>query len=303
MAMKTIWMSVACMLMLNLSNVEAQEYAFKVLVNKGKNEVKVGTNWQIIKVGSSLNSVDELKVSENSYVGLVHKTGKPLELKQAGKYKVSDLSAKVSGGSSVLTKYTDFILSSNTQKTNSLHATGAVTRGTVIPLFLPSALQSPLIYNDEIIINWDTDKISGPYIVRFNSLFDDELAKFETMDNSIKINLSDTRFVNEDNILVIVISKLDMNKASEKYTLKRLSKADKERIKISLNEISSSTQEATAINKLVLAGFYEQNGLLIDATTTYLEAIKLAPDVPDFKEQYNNFLLRNKLKAYPVEKK
>ena len=40
----------------------AQDYTFKVLVNKGKNEIKAGSGWQVIKVGSSLKSDDELKV-------------------------------------------------------------------------------------------------------------------------------------------------------------------------------------------------------------------------------------------------
>ncbi|HEY9048344.1 MAG TPA: hypothetical protein VIN08_20695 [Ohtaekwangia sp.] len=285
--------------------VTAQDVAFKVLVNKGKNEVKSGANWQTIKVGSSLKAVDELKVAENSYVGLVHVSGKPLEVKQAGKYKVSDLAAKVSGGSSVLNKYTDFILSSNTQKGNSMQATGAVHRGSIIPLYLPVATQNPTIYNDEIIINWnwDAEKIPGPYIVKFKSLFEEELASMQTSENSIRINLADPNFANEDNILVTVQSKADPNKISEPYTLKRLSKADKARIKSSLNEIAAQTQEETALNKLVLAGFYEQNSLLIDAITAYQEAIKLAPDVPMFKEAYNDFLIRNRLKDKPLNTK
>jgi hypothetical protein len=65
-------------------SVSAQEYAFKVLVNKGQNEIKAGNNWKPIKVGASLNSVDELKISQNGYVGLVHVSGKPLEVKSAG---------------------------------------------------------------------------------------------------------------------------------------------------------------------------------------------------------------------------
>src|SRR5688572_7184931 len=81
--------------------VQGQEYAFKVLVNKGKNEIKSGNDWQLIKTGTSLKSADELKISENSYIGLIHTSGKPLELKEAGNYKVVDLAAKVNGGSSV----------------------------------------------------------------------------------------------------------------------------------------------------------------------------------------------------------
>ena len=45
-----------------------------------------------------------------------------------------------------------------------------------------------------------------------------------------------------------------------------------------------------------MASFYEQNKLYIDAITAYEKAIKLAPDVPTYKDTYEEFLLRNKLK-------
>lgn len=290
-------------LVLLVQVVNAQDYAFKVLVNKGNSEVKAGSNWQAIKVGASLSANDELKVPDNAYVGLVHKTGKPLELKKAGKYKVSELAAQISGGASVLTKYTDFILSSNDPKKNSLSATGAVHRGSEITLNIPKAEQAPLIYNDQIIISWDADKLPPPAVVTFNSMFEDELARIDAKDNQVKINLSDKAFANEDNILVMVTSTASGNKKeSVKHTLKRLSKADKERIGKLLNEIQPQTQELTALNQFVLAGFYEQNNLLIDAATAYLEAIALAPEVTDFKEAYENFLLRNSLKLPAIKK-
>ena len=277
----------------------AQDYAFKVLVNKGKNEVKTSGGWQAVKVGTSLKSIDELKVSENAYVGLVHVSGKPLEVKQAGKYKVDALAQKVSGGSSVLNKYTDFILSSNATKKNNLAATGAVHRGLKkVHLFTPEdPNQQRVIYNDEIILNWDTQQAAGPYVVTLNSLFDDELLRVETKDNFLKINLADAKLANEDNINVTVTPKSDVNKASEKYALKRASKADKERIKNLLAEIAAQVSEPTALNMIFLAGFYEENGLLIDAATAHRQAIILAPDVPYYVEKYNEFLSRNALLA------
>ncbi len=51
--------------------------------------MKAGPNWQAVKVGSTLKDTDELKVAENSYVGLVHVNGKPLEVKKAGKVQSS----------------------------------------------------------------------------------------------------------------------------------------------------------------------------------------------------------------------
>lgn len=280
----------------------AQDYTFKVLVNKGNTEVKAGSLWEAVKVGASLKSTDEIKVPDNAYLGLVHKNGKPLEVKKAGKYKISELESQVGTGASVLNKYTDFILSANTQKKNNLTATGAVHRGDEIFLYLPQASQTQIIFNDVVIISWDAQKLPAPAVVTFNSMFDDELTKMEVKENQIKINLSDKVFANEDNILVSVTSTaVEGKNVSEKHTLKRISKADKERIAKQLAEIQPQTQEQTALNQLVLAGFYEQNNLLIDAGTAYLEAIRLAPEVPDFKEAYENFLLRHALKKAPIK--
>jgi hypothetical protein len=46
---------------------------------------------------------------------------------------------------------------------------------------------------------------------------------------------------------------------------------------------------------LVYASFFEENGLLLDAMTKYEEAIKMSPEVDDFKELYNGFLIKNNL--------
>jgi hypothetical protein len=279
------------------SYTQAQEYAFKVLVNKGKNELKSGSSWQQLKVGASLKSADELKISENSYLGLVHVSGKALELKQSGNYKVDELAAKVNGGSNVLNKYTDFILSSAASPKNRLAATGAVDRGEDnIQVYLPKP-ELAVVYNNNVIIEWDTQDAPGPYVVTFKSMFDDELDRRQTSDNKVSINLSDATLANEDNIIVEVSS--GSKKISNRYTLKRLSKADKERIKAELVKIAEPTAEPNAINKLVLAGFYEQNNLLIDAGTAYLEAIELAPDVPQYKEDYVSFLTRHGMKKAP----
>ena len=63
-----------------------QDYAFKVLANKGTNEVKTGNTWLPIKTGASLKVGDELRISENAYIGMVHATGKPFEIKKAGSF-------------------------------------------------------------------------------------------------------------------------------------------------------------------------------------------------------------------------
>jgi hypothetical protein len=274
------------------------DYTFKVLANKGSNEVKSGDAWQAVKTGDRLKSGDEIKVSENSYVALVHVKGKPIELKEAKTYKVSDLEQRITAGSSVVNKYTDFILSSNSAeaKKNRLSATGAVHRGLAdIKVFLPEN-QYAEIYNTNVIVNWESAKGGGPYVVTIKNMFDEELLKVETPENVVQIDRSNPKLANEDALLVEVKSKSDTKSKSEQHLIKKLSIARQESIAKLLGEFGSEMKEETALNKFIMAGFYEENKLFIDAITAYEEAIKLAPDVPTYKEAYEEFLLRNKLR-------
>lgn len=275
----------------------AQNYEFKVMGNKGANEVKSGANWEPLKVGATLQPGDEIKVSPNAYIALVHSTGKPLEWKEAGNFKVADLASNVSGGSSVVNKYTDFILSNNSAeaKKNRLSATGAVTRATgeSIKVFLPGN-QDASIFNSYAIVRWDGEKIHGPYIVSISSMFGDELAKIETDVPYAKLDMSGPAF--NEHVLISVYSKANPRIKSEEFLFKKLTKAEHNNINAKLGEILQELKEETALNKFILAGFYEESGLIVDALTAYNEAIALAPDVPSYQEAYDEFLQRYRMK-------
>ena len=214
----------------------SQDYAFKVLANKGTNELKSGNNWAPLKTGASLKIEDELKIADNAYLGLVHVSGKPVEIKQAGTYKISDLSAKVNGGSSVLMKYTDFILSSNGAETkkNRLSATGAVHRDVTgahaIKLVLPEN-QHAGIYNSKVVINWDDTKAKGAFVVTLRNMFDDVLHKIETPSSGVEIDLNDPKYSSENAVLVEVTSKADPKQFSKQHLIKKLAAGEQERIK------------------------------------------------------------------------
>ncbi|MEI9918723.1 MAG: hypothetical protein WDO14_07960 [Bacteroidota bacterium] len=275
---------------------QGADYAFKVLANKGTNEIKSGNAWVAVKTGASLKKDDELKLAENSYVGLVSVGGKPLELKASGSYKVADLLNQVAQGTSVLNKYTDFILSSNSAeaKKNRLSATGGMHRGVgQIKVFLPENNNSD-VYGNIVIINWEQKH--GPYTVTLKNMFDDQLAVIETPETSAQIDLNAKEYASESAILAEVVSKGDGKLKSEAYLMKRLNPQHAEKIKAEIATEFGPNIEETAINKYLLAAFYEQRKLYIDAVTAYEQAIKLAPDVPSYKEAYEEFLLRNKLK-------
>ncbi len=280
----------------------AQTYTFKVLVSKGKTEVKTADSWQTIKVGASLKSTDEVKVGENAYLGLIHVNGKPLEVREAKTYKVSDLVSKMTPGTSVITKYTDFILSSQDQKKNRLTATGAVHRDValvpkdVIIVFLPESEQSQL-YGDHATIQWSTSNVKGPYEVIFTDLMGEELAKLETKESFVSVPLDGEKFKNQSQIMVKVVAKEKRGAGSKDYILKRLKPAERKKIDSVMTQMDvKSMDQKLALTKYVLAGLYEENMLLIDALTAYREAAAIAPDVELYKTSYEEFLNRMEFK-------
>jgi len=279
------------------SMVLGQNYAFKVMANKGDNKIKSGPNTQQLKTGASLQEADELILSDNAYLGLVHASGKTMELKEAGTHKVSDLAKKVNtGSSSVASKYADFVLSkmSAEGKKNRLSATGAVHRGSddAITVFMPSSVG---VFKDEAVVRWDSLENDASYVVSLNNMFGDELLKIETSEPTVSLDLTDEKIAKENVVLLTVSSKEDESIKSSTHAIKRLPASDAEKVKSTLNELMSEVDEETALNKYILAGFYEENNLLVDALTSYEEAINLAPEVESYKEAYTEFLLRNRL--------
>lgn len=300
--MKTRKLSLVVAL-ISLSSVAfAQDYAFKVMANKGNNEVKSGDTWQPLKTGATLKVGDELKIAQNAYIGLISAKGAPVEIKEAGSLKVADIQVKPSA--TALNKYTDFILSSNAEtKKNKLGATGAVERGDkhAITLMLPSEKNSAVL-NSIAIINFTTTA-NGPYLVTISNMASEQLASFETPEKTFEIDLKDSKYKFNTpgdpfsaGIMIQVKSKSDPKMDSKEYMIKALPSKDAQQVSKSLETIKAELIDQTALNKLILAGFFEENKLFIDAITAYEEAIKLAPDVPSYKEAYEDFLLRNAIK-------
>jgi hypothetical protein len=274
----------------------AQTYAFKVLVSKGKTEYKSASDsWQPIKVGASLNPNDEVKVGDNAYLGLISAQGKPLEVREAKTYKVSELVAKMPPGTSVINKYTDFILSSETVKQNRLSATGAVHRDITptdnIKIFLPKDDKTK-VYGDRAIVQWAPSKIKGPYLVVFSSMMGEELAKIETLETYTSLSLNDEKFKKENQVLVRVTGKgKHFVTSGDDLIIQKLKPAERGKVD-SLINAADIPNDGSALAKYVLAGFYEENFLLIDALTAYHDAARLAPDVELYATAYEDFLKR-----------
>ncbi len=285
-----------------------QGYTFRIMVSKGANQVKVSgaADWQPVRVGAKLNDGDQLKVAENGYMGLVHASGKTKELKTAGEYKISDLASDITASSqNIASKYADYVISkmspeereANRRKYASV--TGAVERGdddASIDLFMPTSVS---VYNPEVLIRWEPVEGENTYVVKLKDLFEQTIMVAETTDPYYTINFQDPKLsgaIVENLVIVNVSVKGKEDIKSKDAAIDRVGADGSASFEVELKELQANLGEQNSINSLILAEFYEENNLLLDALTSYEYAIKMSPDVEYFREAYDEFLLRNGLK-------
>ncbi len=274
---------------ISVSFAFAQGYDFKVLVSKGKTEVKTGDAWASIKVGASLSAADEVKIAENSYLGLMHISGKPIEIKEAGPYKLADVASTLSKSSSVMSKYTEFILSSEDEKKNKLAATGAVHRDIKAPvrLYMP---KTSFHLGNEVFLSWHSPGNATEAEVVVMNLAEDVLARYKVQGNNYRLNLAEEKLAKEQNLLIKVVTSDGYH--SGNVSVKRLQGSQKAAVEKEWNEFMATVSNGTAIEKYLQAGFFESHLLLSDALTAYHQAMEMAPDVHLYREEYNRFLQR-----------
>lgn len=281
------------------------DYEFKVLANKGENEVypkSAETIWEPLKTGAALNEGDKIKVGENAYVGLMHKSGETIELVAAGEYKISELLNMVAGNGSVAGKYADFVLSRmtnveediNENHRKHLKVTGAVERSllSAIQVMMPTSAE---VLNDNAMIKWDNIAPESGYVLTFTNMFDKVIMTQESTTPYFNIDLNDPKFSDEKLVIFRVKVKGDESKISDKYGIKRVPAQEAASIKKDLEALKAELQEDTALDKLILASFYEQHNLLVDALASYEAAISLHPEVKEFEVAYEQFKYRNGL--------
>ncbi len=279
----------------------SQDYVFKILTNsKGDNSYKTaaGTAWNPLKTGTKLNGGDEIKTSGECYVVLISSTGKLLELKEPKDYKVDDLKSQIGGGEDgVISKYADFVMSKmsadsreeNRKKYASI--TGATERGfSQIKFFMPS---SASVYNTEAIVRWKPQVDVAAYEISLMNWFGDPIMVAETTDSFYRIDFTDERLEDLEMVILNVSVKGEEDTSSGDYAIQRVNSEDSQEYSVELEALRSSLDESSAISALILAEFYEQNHLILDALTSYEHAIQTAPDIDYFQQAYKEFLMRN----------
>ncbi|GAB4247808.1 MAG: hypothetical protein Tsb0034_27090 [Ekhidna sp.] len=295
---------------------DAQSYTFRVLANKGQNKVKKeGASAAVaLKTGATLSSGDELIASQGAYIGLMHKSGKTLEVRTPGTKKVTELEKMVNTKTtSVSSRYAQFLASKMNEKEQPgyrqrLNATGAAKRALAgdetIQVLLPADAEQSTAIGNNAIVSWDTPEgmEMNTFIVTVKNIFDEEIMKEEVTGNSINLDFSSEQMQNEEGLYIIkVAAKENMDVTSGDIAIKKLSSEEAAQYQEGLSTLKQEVSEDSPLNKVIYASFYEENGLIVDALTAIEEAIRMNPEIEDFKVLKKDIIERNGIKVYKEE--
>lgn len=301
LSLSKVMMLIVIALFLSFQSV-AQEYQFKVLANQGDNLLLTSDGSQPLKVGSTLQEGDKIILAKGSYVGLMHPNGKTMEIKAAGEFEVSDLAVKAGDGNTVAGKYADFIMTRMAENDAEvddnhrkyLNVTGAVERKldtSAIKVMMPNSAE---VFSSVAFLKW-TDLEVEKYTVTVRNMYDVVLLTKETTEPQLKLDLSQKALAKEQLVIVKVEVKNNKALASEGYGIKKVAAPKADAINADLAVLKEAIQEGNALDKLILASFFEENNLLVDALANYEEAIAINPTVKEYKTAYAQFVSRHNL--------
>jgi hypothetical protein len=280
------------------NSLMAQDYIFKVLLNKGNNTIERNGETIPVKTGTSLQAGDMLSANGEVYVGLIHQNGQTIELREAKKYKVDDLGKQVSAKSnSVIAKYGQYVINKMSDEEGSgknLKVTGAVERGSegVISVYLPYSNE---LFGKKAVVEWDQLDEVTEYEVILKNKFDEEIKMLPVEGNTLAIDLEAEDLTNESLLIVSVKASGNDGLSSSDYGIKKMTEQEYDEIKAEYESLEGITQGST-LEDLLIASFFEEKNLLIDAIARFHKAMEDHPEMGDFQILYEDFLFRNGLK-------
>ncbi|MBC8110127.1 MAG: hypothetical protein H7Y04_03610, partial [Verrucomicrobia bacterium] len=102
-----------------------------------------------------------------------------------------------------------------------------------------------------------------------------------------------------------VLSKENPRYAVEdsKYNIEIISENKAKDIQKDLAAITQQGEESSALHQLVLASYYEDKQLFVEALHAYEKAVDLEPEVVEFKKAYIYFLEKHGIAQKPAKSK
>ncbi|MEM8965504.1 MAG: hypothetical protein AAGE93_03740 [Bacteroidota bacterium] len=284
---------------LSLTVVFGQDvkFTFSVLAHEGEVFYRTNTEkeWSPIEVGTKLDKDDLVKIEKGGYLGLVHQSGKTVPFSKAGTYEISRLHQRMNLEPSVVAqKYAVSYIESVVNPANNAKETTRSVENKTLKMYLPNSVD---VFSPEVVLRWkDQEELTDEYEVVFKNMFDEVLMVMDATDTKLWLDFDQEAIASERLLIVSVQKKLHKDIQSSSYGIKHMTPDESAQIEQELKELKLVfAGEESALDKLILASFYEQNNLLADALTCYEYAIELSPEIQAFQNAYDQFVFRNGL--------
>ncbi len=280
-----------------------QDAKFITLTVKGSVVIYRGSKPIPAKVGEKIYDKDRIKVNRKSYLNLVYKDGRTIELKSAGTYETGKLVKQVSAKKkSTTTKFTNFVLSEFAKSIDDLDnmkVTGAVERIVKFPIDYgtPSKIN---VVDQVLTFCWFPTPVKS-YIFKLADKTGKVLYSTQTKDTSLTLNFQKLKLERGNNFKWYVNESGKEKSLTDTCSFYWLSKAEESKIEDSLNILRKNFSSLDqAVKQVLLATFYSNRRLYVDMLQAYTKAMELSPDNSTYKKLYILALDRVGLKRQAV---
>lgn len=268
-----------------VQTIRAQTKYFKVAYIKGKVEVKSKKRWVALKVSDRLGRENEIRLDRNATLHLTDSAGLPFLFTLPGVYVLGDYYDN-SRTSMIVNRDGQMIMGKAARMKQTFFASDAP-----IKVLLPRDSTFATVYAKMVGIRWIDHANKGPYIVTIKTLFKETIATYEVSSTEMTFDPNQERFQKERVFYVIVSSVSNPKYKSHEHVFKRIPIHERYRDDDILNK-EIILDNSSALDQLILAGFYEDQALYTDAVNAYLEAIRIEKDDPVYAEAFTIFLRR-----------
>lgn len=274
----------------------AQNHVFSVLANKGVNTVQKGTAWTTIVTGAKVYKGNKIKIVAGGYAGLMHKSGKTIELKTPGTYDIATLESRLSSSSSSYAeKYAKFALNMDNEDYSkyNYNVTGSVERAIAGNFSLLSTEEIKFIQEIPFSVTWMSDADEAQTVeLRMTTLFSETVYSTETSGNTASVDLKGLELNQDPNTYIINLfdPETDEQVIGKGIKCTPLNADTAKTVLTEYNNLKKELDENSPLDNMVLAGFFQEKNLDIYAASHLYKASQLAPEIESYKAAYYTFL-------------
>lgn len=297
-------LSVLSVLLLLLSGTLSAQDGLVVMSLKGKVEAKAasrGARWQPVKVGDVLDAAHTVRTSFSSYVKLMTSSNRLLSVDQNKTVKISTLAGAVKqskdpGASASLLAYAARQVKQSREQSDE-PVYGAVRGNTEV---FSAVFPKNSVMTTEPLFEWvDADKAGTYQLILLDDSFD-IVARHDVAENRLRYSAEAQPALAESRQYYWRITRLSDGMESDIQSFRVLPADTIAAVRAELlrldEELGNMGADSVTLH-LIRAIYFEKRGLYADAFREFKETVRLAPDVPEYREMLRGLLFRMRLYA------